>query len=439
MAQDNDHPLFEFSTNTHNKYWNTDTENQDISLLTYFAGIKYQPIGVPRDPLNLSVVIDRSGSMEGIKLEKTLEAVQRLIDRLQPNDFISIVAYDTEVEVIAEPTPVLERKLLKTKVQKIKSDGSTNLSGGLEKGYELVSQLKKRQKDSRFTNRVILLSDGLANVGIVDPKALQQLAKRMLNSENISLSTLGVGADYNEDLMTDLAIAGTGNYHFIESGSDIPKIFDEELDQMSYLIARDVKVDITFPSEAVEIRQVYLFNYDLVDGNTIRFNLNEIYSENEKALLTDFRVKPGHNGPIKFSAKLSYQNVIGKKEKIEEKAQTVITPTDDEKLIRDNDVQFAHLGRSLMLSGEFFKRATDAAKDRRFEESEDLVELGIEVIDQYSSKFGKHTFLEDMKNQLKEYKKELKVMQKKPKKGFNLFIKKFGSLRHGKVICPKFR
>ncbi len=196
-----------------------------------------------RVPLNIALVIDRSGSMAGEKLEYVKKATDFVINNLNKNDYLSIVQYDNKVDVVSETQAVTNKKGLHEKVAKIKAGGMTNLSGGMLEGYTQVGVSKKE----RYVNRVLLLSDGLANEGITDPEKLRSIAQKRFREQGIGLSSFGVGADFNELLMTNLAEYGGANYYFIDMPDRIPEIFAKELEGLLSVVAQNAKLKITFP------------------------------------------------------------------------------------------------------------------------------------------------------------------------------------------------
>ena len=191
-------------------------------------------------PMNISVVLDRSGSMgEERKIEYAKQAVTALVDRLSTNDYLSIVIYDDRVETLLPTRHVNDKAYIKRLVAEVYPRGSTNLGGGMEEGFHQIERNFRRE----YVNRVILLSDGLANQGITDPSQLNRIAGRY-RSHSISLSTIGVGLDYNENLMLGLAEQGGGNYYFVESPGQLASIFDKELNGLSCVVAQNATVEL---------------------------------------------------------------------------------------------------------------------------------------------------------------------------------------------------
>ncbi|HEX3890096.1 MAG TPA: VWA domain-containing protein [Verrucomicrobiae bacterium] len=197
---------------------------------------------VRRTPLNLAVVLDKSGSMTGSKLEKTKQAAMQLVDRLAPNDIFSLVIFSDTAQVLVAAQKVEDKDALKEKIEGIEADGSTALYAGVKMGAD---QLQEFFSEKRI-NRVILLSDGLANVGPSSPRQLRQLGSN-LSEKGISVTTIGVGDDYNEDVMAGIAEASDANYYYVQDTEKLPEIFSKELGEMLSVAARDVKIEIICP------------------------------------------------------------------------------------------------------------------------------------------------------------------------------------------------
>ena len=197
---------------------------------------------VRRTPLNLAVVLDKSGSMAGAKLEKAKQAAMQLVDRLAPNDIFSLVIYSDQARVLVSAQRVEDKDALKEKIESIKADGSTALYAGVKLGADQLQEFFS----SKRINRVILLSDGLANVGPSSPRELRRLGSD-LSERGISATTIGVGDDYNEDLMAGLAEASDANYYYVKDTEKLPEIFAKELGELLTVAARDVRIEIVCP------------------------------------------------------------------------------------------------------------------------------------------------------------------------------------------------
>jgi Ca-activated chloride channel homolog len=244
------------------------------------------PARADRLPLNLSLVLDRSGSMHGDKLVAARDAAALLVRRLSPDDIVSVVAYDDHVVTVAEPATGAAQAGLPREIERIDCGGSTNLSGGWLKGRELVA----RNLLERGVNRVILLTDGQANVGITDTPRLTGLAQQAKH-ERVTTTTIGFGADYNERLLRAMADAGGGNTYYIEHADQAASIFADELQGLLDLGAQNVAVEVR-PAAAASLVAVHHDYPSTPNGNVLRCELGDIYAREPRPLLAEFLV-PG--------------------------------------------------------------------------------------------------------------------------------------------------
>ncbi len=195
-----------------------------------------------RTPLNLAVVLDRSGSMAGAKIEKARQGAMDVLDQLAPGDIFSLVTYSDQAEVVFCAQEVEDREVLKSRITRIHAGGSTALYAGVQLGADQLS----RHLSAKRINRIILLSDGLANVGPSSPAELRRLG-HALSERGISVTTIGVGDDYNEDLMAGLAEASDANYYYVNDAEKLPGIFAKELGELQCVAVRDVRIEIILP------------------------------------------------------------------------------------------------------------------------------------------------------------------------------------------------
>lgn len=177
------------------------------------------------EPADFVIVLDRSGSMAGQKLGDARLAVTQLIDRLSSEDRLALITYSNTVQTVSPLVGLTEavRGGLKKAVSMVTAEGGTNLGAGLKQG---IRTLVETPADSR-RRRVILISDGLANIGIVDPVELGTMASNAAE-HNFVVSTIGVGYDFNETLMTRLADQGAGRYYFLEDPARFAQVFEKE-------------------------------------------------------------------------------------------------------------------------------------------------------------------------------------------------------------------
>ncbi len=241
------------------------------------------PAGRTRSPLHLALVLDRSGSMRGPKLEVVRECAAFLVRRLAPTDELALITYDDEVELVAPLAPVDQAALL-LRIDAIASGGQTNLSGAWLKGVEEV-----RRASTDGPRKVLLLTDGLANVGITEPGELIGVARSVVESEDIGTTTIGFGADFSEDLLTAMADAGRGNAHFAETPDAAPGIFAQEFEDLMSLVAQNVSVEIR-PSDDVQLVGILnAFPGVPVQGG-LQLQLGDAYGEESRRVVFEFHI-----------------------------------------------------------------------------------------------------------------------------------------------------
>lgn len=217
------------------------------------------------------------------KLERAKEAASLLIRRLGDEDVTSVVTYDDEVWTVAGPTPGTQRQLLLERLRTIEAGGMTNLSGGWLRGRELVAD----QLVEDGVNRVLLLTDGLANVGITEPGKLRSLIGAAVGN-GISTTTIGFGADYDEQLLRSLADAGGGSTYFIEDPEQAPAVFEAEIEGLMSLAAQNVTVRVT-PSPAVEhVTVFHQYPRQPTSDGSLSLELGDLYALEPQSLLCEF-------------------------------------------------------------------------------------------------------------------------------------------------------
>ena len=253
-----------------------------------------------RRPMNLAVVLDRSGSMgEQSKIQNAKAALDALIDDLGRDDILSIVIYDDVVEVLRPAARVGSREEIKRLVDCVAPRGWTNLGGGMVEGFHQA----ERYASSDCVNRVVLLSDGLANRGETDPLELKRIARRY-RSNSISLTTMGVGLDYNENLMVALSESGGGNYYFIESARNLASILRREFNLMACVAAQNASIDLTLAG-GVTIIDVIGYEFQ-TEGNRVTIPLGDLYGGDRREITVELRVCGGSGSLSAVRGSLRY-------------------------------------------------------------------------------------------------------------------------------------
>lgn len=227
-------------------------------------GIKYQmpvlfqvlagdlPENLTRDPVNLCLVLDRSGSMNGQPLENCKKAISNLISKLNNNDLLHLVVYDDKIDTIFENKRSSDLEELTPIINDIKARGTTNISGGLERAAEIL-----RDSESMGTKIIFLFSDGLANAGNTNLDSLgSNFLLPQVRDHDITFSSFGIGSDYNEKWLQSIARSGNGNYFYIDTVERIPEIVDKGLRGFTTMMAKN----LTMRAEGVNNLRLVSFN-----------------------------------------------------------------------------------------------------------------------------------------------------------------------------------
>jgi Ca-activated chloride channel family protein len=236
-------------------------------------------------PINLALVLDHSGSMTGAKIEKARQAACIAIDHLQPTDTFSLVQFDDRVDVLIPAQPVEDKERLKEIVDHIRPGGSTALYAGVEEG---ARQLRK-YFDEKNVNRIVLVSDGIANVGPSSPGELAEMG-RDLREKGASVTTVGLGDDYNENVMVSIAEASGANYYYVKDAEKLPGVFETELGQVKNAVAQNLRIIIDVP-EGVEPIEIIGMPGVHFQGRTATVQLGSFYASQRRDLLVRCRVK----------------------------------------------------------------------------------------------------------------------------------------------------
>ncbi len=257
-----------------------------------------------RPPVNIAIVLDKSGSMQGEKIRQAREAAKMAIGRLNANDIVSVVSYDSTVNVLTPATKVTDKAMINAQIDRINANGSTALFGGVSKG---AAEIRKFY-DPKRVNRIFLLSDGQANVGPQSPRELGNLGAS-LAKEGISVTTLGLGLGYNEDLMTQLAMKSDGSHSFIEEPAQLTQIFNEDFGEALQVVAQKVVVKITCREGVRPVRT--LGREADIAGQTVVTTMNQIYSGQEQFVLLEVEIPATRSGAVRDIAtvNLGYLNM----------------------------------------------------------------------------------------------------------------------------------
>jgi Ca-activated chloride channel family protein len=332
----------------------------------------YRP--VYRMPVNVAVVVDRSGSMaDARKIDYARAALLTLIDELQSNDIFSLIMYDNEVDVLRPAKRVgSEKSYIRSLVEQIYPRGSTNLGGGMIEGFRQV----EHHAAIDYVNRVILLSDGLANQGITDPRELRRIAGNHIE-RGISLTTMGVGLEYNENLMVGLSESGGGNYYFIESAHGLAGMLQKELNCLASVIAQNAYIELTL-GRGVRVRDV-IGCENRSEGDKHIIHLGDLYSNERREVTVELDIPEGTGSLVVASGTVKFERAEVRVGRIEPFSVTVHY-TRDLALIGKNRDLDSQAKADVAISTRTVEKAMKALDEGRREEAEQALNEAKQVL-----------------------------------------------------------
>lgn len=261
--------------------------------------------GAKRPDVNLALVIDTSGSMDGRAIEEARKASLALIASLSPKDRIAIVTFDSDAELVLPSTLLEDADLpaVRRRIEAIRARGTTNLQEGLGKALAEV----RAHQDPTGVNRVILLGDGVPNVAA----GLREQATSA-GGTGISVTTLGLGDDYDETLMGDLAQRSGGRFHYVADASKVAAFFAEEVVRLNQVVARRARLRLV-PGHGVQITKVIGQQVEGVDGRALVVPLGDVSFGDRREIVVELAAngaKDGANVEV-LDAVLEYADVAG--------------------------------------------------------------------------------------------------------------------------------
>lgn len=250
------------------------------------------PPKADRMPINVSFVMDRSGSMAGErKIELVREAVDKAIGMLREDDRFSVVIYDSEIEVLIESTPASAeaKRAARKQLERITARNSTDLGGGWLRGCEQAAM----HLNDAAPAKCLLLTDGLANQGITDRAELARHADE-LRRRGVLTSTFGVGSDFDEVLLQKMADAGGGHSYYVEKAVQIPDFLTSELGETLEVVARGAALQFML-SAGVDARPLNRFRFEQ-SGESLVIDLGNVVSGQEVTVVVELRFPVGNIG-----------------------------------------------------------------------------------------------------------------------------------------------
>lgn len=255
-------------------------------------------------PVNVSIVIDRSGSMKGSRIANAISAATQAVDRLNDGDFVSVVTFDTKTSVVVPPTAIAPgtRERVNADIRAIVLGGDTCVSCGVEEGLSLLD------KTSGRINRMIVLSDGDTNHGVRDVPGFRSIGERA-RSRGSSITTIGVDVEYNEKILAALSQESNGRHYFVENDSGLQRIFETEAESLLRSIASDAEAEITLAA-GVELDRVLDRSFRR-EGNKIIVPLGTFESGELKTVLMKLRAPAAGKGEVNMAdVRLRYRDLV---------------------------------------------------------------------------------------------------------------------------------
>ena len=334
-----------------------------------------------RSPVNIALVLDRSGSMSGEKLNAAMEAARMAVQRLDADDIFSFITYNSTIDVVVPATKVSDREDILRAIDQISSDGNTALFGGVAKGSGEVRKFLSNKR----VNSIILLSDGIANVGPASPDELEDLGKSLIK-EGISVTTLGLGLGYNEDLMMQLANASDGVHRFIQEPNQLIAFFEEEFGNVMKIVAQQIDLRIEC---APGIRPVRVLGREAdISDRSVRLRLNQIYSEQEKYVLLEVETPSRLVGtPLELAkVMISYENVATQtRDELSQNVAAHYVATDKEmEAAINNDVLIAAVTE---IATETNRKAVTERDQGQVEEAKALLKYNVDYLGLQKKRF----------------------------------------------------
>jgi Ca-activated chloride channel family protein len=293
-----------------------------------------------RRPVHLAVVLDTSGSMSGRdKITMARMAARELVDELHPADSFALVGFsDATRTYIHGASADGDRAAWGRIIDGIDPSGGTNLYDGVATGF---AELDAMNGDA--VDRLVVLSDGMANVGVTDPSALRTLAASHTD-DGITVSALGLGLDFNEDLLAAMSDAGGGSYAFVDRPGELGELLHDELAAMTTVAGRHAVVDVAM-SPGVELLDVYSPSAE-IRGDGFRVFLGDVHAGERRKIVARVRVTAAATGALPVStAHLDYVRAADSAEAIADASVTAEVTADLARVDRSVD---ADAGKQVM-------------------------------------------------------------------------------------------
>jgi len=282
VADNNKSPAFNLNIRQSHKYLSASAEEQALYLLvkiTHASDLRPQ-----RLPLNLCLVVDRSTSMRGARLQNVKQGLQQIVDDLKPDDALSVVLFSDRAKVLLPSQKNVSKARLKSMISTIQSSGGTEMLQGLITGIE---QLQTHQTMTSI-NHLIFITDGQTYGDEAGCLEQAQLA----NTSQITLTTMGIGEDWNETLLEKMAVTSGGTSLYIDSPHEIRQAFQTSMDALTSVVARGINMKVE-TTPGMRLENIYMMTpyISVLEHQASELLLGPLANNSEKTMLMEFRIQ----------------------------------------------------------------------------------------------------------------------------------------------------
>lgn len=381
-----DPQLVQFEGDVSNTHVIADAPNELLVRLTISSS---ELAANDRPPINLALVIDTSGSMEGEAIASARTAAMEVVKKLRDGDRLSLITFGSEAEVVipASELSTLKRVAVMGRIQQIEARGTTGMTAGLQAG---LGELNKERKPDRI-NRLVLLSDGIPNQPAGVNSMIAQ-AKQL----SIPVTALGFGVDFDESLLTQVAQVTGGSFHYIEKPDQVAKVFVSEVARMTRVIAQNMAVQLT-PGPGLTIVDVFGAEVGR-QGPTAAVGLGDISQGESRELivkLTSAGRREGANVEL-LDAVLSFQDAVGGAGALKRKLYLSARSTADADVVKQGANQSVELSAARAAAAAATVTAVAMARAGQLQQAQAMLETAREAATEALNRFDKDPELTDL-------------------------------------------
>ncbi len=239
------------------------------------------------EPVAFVLVLDRSGSMQGAPLEAAKKAAISVVRNLRPGDWFGMVIFDSDAQTLLPISDSRDQSITIRTIEGIEPGGATNLTGGGSLGRGLLSSAP-----SQCPKKILLLTDGMANVGIIEPDRIEFLAGQACERSNIRTSCLGFGDEYTEDLLRAMASASGGEQHDANNPEHLPKIFETELEGLQRIAVQNLRIRTTPTHSLDDYELLGSYPRPIKNGQSREYAIGDLVSDEQRVVVFSLSVLP---------------------------------------------------------------------------------------------------------------------------------------------------